>query len=228
MRLSRDQRRKRTLAERQRRFYRQNVHLDKERLAHAVHKAVCEYHGDDGLGHCADYAFAGAVLLSALTKKRYIPQAGSLWVNGDPGDPTLCMAMLAEADGIYAGEFHSWIVGPVDGQKSGPMADHVELIDLSARHFKRWVERPVHLVSREAVPGGQLSVFEPVAEQQRYLRPVLPYVWCRWPQKPEWAQYKADEQATNLLWACPERFRPVIRLAMEKDKSLPTNERNNQ
>jgi hypothetical protein len=214
--LSGDQRRKRKPAERQRRIYRHNVHLDKERLAHAVHKAVCEYHDDDGVGHSADYAFGGAMLLSALTKKSYMPHAGSLWVWGDPGDPTLCMAMLAEKGGIFAGEFHSWIVGPVDGRKSGPMADHVDLIDLSARHFKRWVEKPIYRISRKALPGGQLSLFEPVAERQGYLRPVLAYLWCRWADKPEWVQYKADEQATRLLCAGLEHFKPVICLAMEK------------
>jgi hypothetical protein len=45
---------------------------------------------------------------------------------------------------------------------------------------------------------------------------VLPYLWCRWADKPEWVQYKADEEATNLLWAGLERFRGVIRLAVEK------------
>ena len=59
-------------------------------------------------------------------------------------------------------------------------------------------------------------MFEPVAEPQRYLRPVLPYLWCRWADKPEWVQYKADEEATNPLWAGLERFRGVIRLAVEK------------
>jgi hypothetical protein len=96
------------------------------------------------------------------------------------------------------------------------MTDDVEVIDLSVRHFKRWVERPFQCVSREAVSGGQLSVFEPVAEPQRYLRAVLPYLWCRWADKPEWVQYKADEEATNLVWAGLERFRGVIRLAVEK------------
>jgi hypothetical protein len=141
------------------------------------------------------------MLLSALTKKSYMPQAGSLWVSHDPSDPTLCMAMIAEDNGIYAGEFHAWIVGPVDGRASGPIPDDVNIIDLSARHFKRWAEQPVHCVSREAVPGGQLTLFEPVAERQRYLRPMLPYLWCRWGDKRDWIQYQADEQATNLLCA---------------------------
>ena len=63
MGLSRDQRRKQKLAERQRRANRRQYHVDKQRLAHAVHEAVCEYYQDDGLGHCADYAYAGAMLL---------------------------------------------------------------------------------------------------------------------------------------------------------------------
>jgi hypothetical protein len=88
------------------------------------------------------------MLLSALTMKSYVPQAGSLWVDGDPDDPTLCMSMIAEDNGIYAGEFHAWIGGPVDGRPSGPMPDDVEINDLSARHFKSWVERPVHCVNR--------------------------------------------------------------------------------
>jgi hypothetical protein len=95
------------MSPRQRRFDRRHIHLDQERLASAVHEAVCDYHLDDGFGHCADYAFAGAVLLSALTKKCYVPQAGSLWVSHDPGDPTLCIAMQADNGGIYAGEFHA-------------------------------------------------------------------------------------------------------------------------
>jgi hypothetical protein len=67
MKLSRDQRRRRKLAKRQRCLDRRHIHLHQERLAWAVHEAVCEYHKDDGFGHCADYAFAGAMLLSALT-----------------------------------------------------------------------------------------------------------------------------------------------------------------
>ena len=66
------------------------------------------------------------------------------------------------------------------------------------------------------MPGGQLSLFEPVAERQRYLRPVLPYLWYRWADKPQWVQYKADEQATKLLCASLERFRPVVRLTVKK------------
>src|SRR5262249_48867128 len=216
MRLSRDQRRKHKLAERPRRVAGRPTGLNRQRLADAVHRAVCEYHQDDGFGRCADYAFAGAMLLMALTKKQYTPQAGSLWVSHDPGDPTLCLAMIAENDGIYAGEFHAWVVGPVDGRAGGAMPDDVEVIDLSARHFKSWVERPVHCVSREAVPGGQLSHFERVAERQRYLRPLLPYLWCRWGGKPEWAQYQADEQATTLLCASLARFDGVVRLAMKQ------------
>jgi hypothetical protein len=112
-RLSRDQQRKQKLAERQRR-------LDAlERIAEAVHAAVCAVTGGSGLGRCAHYAVAGSVLATVVTGRQYIPQAGSLYLAHDPADPTLCTAMVCE-DGIESNEFHCWCVGPVEeGLQSG-------------------------------------------------------------------------------------------------------------
>ncbi len=147
--MNKNQRRKKKLIERRKRQQRHQVggiSLPKDLIASVVHEAVCEFTGDDGFGHCAHYAVAGAKLLSVLTRKLYLPQAGDLQVfcDGDCG-----MMMDATEGGFGTGEFHAWIAGPVafgTGQSSGrkPMAGDTTIIDFSSRHFRKWVEtRPV-------------------------------------------------------------------------------------
>ncbi len=160
-RLSRDQKRKQKLAERQRRLdalaQRRFVSTGlaaKERMAEAVHAAVCAVTGCSGLGRCAHYAVAGSILATVVTGKRYIPQAGSLYLSADPADPTLYTGMVAE-DGIESDEFHCWCIGPVEeGRTSGPVTPDQEFVDFSARHFKALVEKLGIIEDRQRLPGG--------------------------------------------------------------------------
>jgi hypothetical protein len=113
----------------------------KDRMAEAVHAAVCEVTEGSGLGRCAHYAVAGSVLATVVTGKRYMAQAGSLYLSHDPADPTLLTAMVCEA-GIESGECHCWCIGPVaEGRKAGPVTQDQEFIDFSARHLKALVEK---------------------------------------------------------------------------------------
>lgn len=193
------------------------VAVDKNAIAKVVHHAVCEFHQDDGLGHCAHYAVGGAMLISALTKQIYMPQCGSLYVSGDPDDPNLCMSMQAQDGGLHAGEFHTWIVGPLDNVKPGPrqIPDEMEIVDFAARHFRRWGESARTLSDRIPVEGGQLLLFELGGPRQKYLRPDLPYIWCPWKDKPEWVGYKVDDAATNLIWSKTEDFQPFMLLVTQ-------------
>ena len=120
------QRRKKKLIEHRERQQRQRVSgesLPKVHIASVVHEAVCDISGDDGFGHCTHYAVAGAKLLSLLTRKLYMPQAGDLQVfcDGDRG-----MMMDASLGGFGTGEFHTWIVGPV-ATASGREHPHLRL-----------------------------------------------------------------------------------------------------
>ena len=219
-RLSRDQKRKQKLARRQARLdalARRRLAATgrgiKYRIAEAVHAAVCAVTGGNGLGRCAHHAVAGSVLATVVTGKRYIPQAGSLYLSHDPADPTLCTAMVCE-DGIESNEFHCWCVGPVEeGHKSGPVTPDHEFVDLSARHFKALVEDLGMMKDRQRLPGGGfLTAFAPSAS--RWRRPDPPkYIWSNQAGLPEWVQYKADEAATETLFRELADFEPVIKLA---------------
>jgi len=219
-RLSRDQQRKQKLAERQRRLValaqRRAVTTGlavKERMAEAVHAAVCAVTGGSGPGRCAHYAVAGAVLATVVTGKQYIPQAGSLYLSADPADPTLYTAMVAE-DGIESGEFHCWCVGPVEeGRKSGPVTPDQEFVDFSARHFKALVEKLGVVEDRQRLRGGGfLTVFGPATT--RWRRPDPPkFIWSNLAGLPEWVKYEADQAATETLFRELADFEPVINLA---------------
>jgi hypothetical protein len=218
--LSRDRKRKLKLAQRQRRLdalgQRRVVATTlavKERMAEAVHAAVCEVNGGSGLGRCAHYAVAGAILATVVTGKRYIPQAGSLYLSADPADPSLYTAMVAE-DGIESGEFHCWCIGPVEeGRKSGPVTPDQEFMDFSARHFKALVEGFGMVEDRQRLPdGGFLTVFG--LATNRWRRPDPPkYIWSNQAGLPEWVKYQADKAATETLFRGLADFEPVIKLA---------------
>jgi hypothetical protein len=219
-RLSRDQKRKQKLAERQRRLdilaQRRLATAGmvlKDRIAEAVHAAVCEVTGGTGLGRCAHYAVAGSILATVVTGKRYIPQAGSLYLSHDPADLTLCTAMVCE-DGIKSNEFHCWCVGPVEeGLKSGPVTPDLGFVDFSARHFKALVENVGMVEDRQRLPdGGVLTVFGQATN--RWLRPDPPkFIWSNLAGLPEWVKYEADKAATETLLGELADFEPVMKLA---------------
>ena len=223
--LSRDQRRRKKLAARQLRLNCPEPKLDRDQIAEAVHRAVCEIRRDDGFGHCADYAVAGASLISSLTKHLYMPQVGNLLVSGDPEDPDLCMCMKADKGGLNVGEFHAWIIGPLDGRTSGPIPADVYVVDFASRFFRRWVESAKMLEERIPTEGGQLLIFDPTYPRQQYLRPDMPYVWCQWRHKPDWIHYSADGSATQTLWESMGEFKEVTRLAIQFFRETPVTKK---
>lgn len=205
--MSRHQIRKQKLIERrkrQQRYQERGALLPKDQIAGVVHEAVCEFSGDDGFGHCAHYAVAGAKLLSVLTRKLYLPQAGDLSVfdDGDFG-----MMMDANEGGVRTGEFHSWITGPFilgSGQPGGckPMSGDTLIIDLSSRHFRKWAEtRPVFADGRKI----------------EWRLPDPPeYIWSEIRNTPPWFRVSANAEATNHLLDNLDGFSLVMSLVMEK------------
>ncbi len=111
----------------------------KKNIAEAVHRAVCEFTNSDGCGRCFHYALAGWALAMSLLKKKYTLQAGSLYILADPPDGIV--AMEPEKHGFQRGEFHCWFAAPGN---DGKLA---EFVDLSSRHYKRFVERNRQLSS---------------------------------------------------------------------------------
>jgi hypothetical protein len=175
----------------------------KERMAEAVHAAVCAVTGGTGLGCCAHYAAAGSVLATAVTGKPYVPLAGSLHLYADPADPTSCTALVAEDGGIGRGEFHAWCVGPVPVEEGGEsllVTPDLELIDFSARHFKTLVET---LVMAEG-------------QRNRWRRADPPvYLWSSLAGLPEWIKHRPDPAATETLHREWSRFEPAVKLAVK-------------
>lgn len=105
----------------------------KMNIAEAVHRAVCQQTQSDGCGRCLDYAIAGMALASKLLGRKYVVQAGTLYLVADPPDGVV--AMEPGEDGFERGEFHCWFGAPAG---NGKMA---EFIDLSSRHYRALVER---------------------------------------------------------------------------------------
>ena len=119
--------------------------LVRDRIAEAVHQAVCEFTGSDGFGLCMLYSVAGMGVPSAFNHRLY-PQAGTLGVLIDP--PDYWMVMDAEGfEPSVGGEFHCWLGGP---SSSGD----VELIDFSARHYKRYCGGLIDVTDFDVVSPG--------------------------------------------------------------------------
>jgi hypothetical protein len=98
----------------------------KRLIAEAVHRAVCDVTEGDGCGQCMLYAAAGWVLAARVFGRRYMPQAGKLYIVADPPHGKIAF----EQTSLESGEFHCWFAYSRTGQ-TGPAA---ELVDLSARH----------------------------------------------------------------------------------------------
>lgn len=206
-RLSRDQHRRKKLADRDRRRASRRdsempgvLALPKDRIAAVVHRAVCEVAQGDGFGHCAHYAVAGSGLLTRITGRLYLPQAGdlSLFCDGDAG-----IKMDAALGGVRTGEFHSWVVGPV-GPGRGKAGRRVipgtmEVIDFSSRHYRGYVERTGLVAGTDLAPVWRL--------------PAPPdYIWTPFRDLPMWMRVSADEAATTLLLDHLAEFTPLLDL----------------
>src|SRR4051812_11848077 len=75
--------------------------LVRDRIAEAVHQAVCEFTATDGFGHCILYSVAGMALLGCVFDHTTYIQAGTLGVLLDPADDYW---MVMDAAGIRGGE----------------------------------------------------------------------------------------------------------------------------
>ena len=102
----------------------------RDRIAEAVHHAVCDFTGSDGFGLCMLYAVAGSGLLGRAFGEKFYPQAGSMAVLADKPDVWVTM----DASNFATGEFHCWLGRPMGG-------DRVELIDFTARHYRDYCDR---------------------------------------------------------------------------------------
>jgi hypothetical protein len=221
MSLSRDQKRRKKLAERERRQAQRQARpvLPKDRIARIVHQAVCAFAQDDGFGHCAHYAVAGSKLVSMLSGKLYIPQAGDLEICCDGEEGIL---MDATQGGIRSGEFHSWIVGPVKlgGAEKRPMAPGMEVIDFSSRHYRRYVEEQPRISESMVLPGGIVNVLDTATPSLTWRLPDPPeYIWAQRKNLPKWLRVSANKEATELLIASLDDLKPLMRLVVELWKS---------
>ena len=109
----------------------------RSRVADAVHRAVCRFTGSDGYGKCHLYSLAGSVLLSSLTNRLYLPQAGSILICVDPPDRWVGIEIDRCCDsltGLANGQYHCWIADATNCAPGVSIA--TTLIDLSSRHYK--------------------------------------------------------------------------------------------
>lgn len=214
---SRDQKRREKLAEREKRRARMNVAftLPKDKIAAVVHQAVCTFAQCDGYGHCAHYAVAGSTLISMLTQKLYVPQAGTLQIicDGDQG-----LMMDAKQGGIRSGEFHSWIVGPVGFGNPGKhkIPADMEVIDFSSRHYRNYVEKHRQISDRFLLPDGCLTIVDSETPRASWRLPDPPdYIWTPFRNLPNWMRVSAEQDATDELLASTTEFKPLMRLVAE-------------
>lgn len=108
----------------------------KQLISDLVHQALCEVMGDPA-GGCAWYALLGAFGIKMLTGKTYGVFAGSLklWIAPDSGDGLGDYYLEHDCTSGLPGEFHAWIALPDDRTRT-----YLEWVDLSARHYKDWVD----------------------------------------------------------------------------------------
>ena len=184
----------------------------RDNISRAVHEAVSEMFGNDGIGRCMYYSFAGALLASRVIGKPYYPQAGILNVVCDPAEPELCWAMdpTQHADPFIAGEFHCWIVQTNQQESKGDGRFELnEVVDLSSRHYKAMHGRGLWL-------GGQ---------RLQWKRPDPPeYIWTTNNVHPEWVHFYPDENTIEYQWQHiaenKTEFDELKKLAFDKHETL--------
>ncbi|QDV37715.1 hypothetical protein [Tautonia plasticadhaerens] len=186
------------------------------RIAEAVHRAVCEFSGTDGCGHCMLYAVGGAGILGRVFGRTYHPQAGSMAVLVDP--PDLWMTM--DATNFSGGEFHCWL-----GRQTG--GGRVEMIDFASRHYRAYWDRLVDASEFEAIESGMyVRRDEPLEGHSRpkWNREAPPdYVWTEGLLS-EWLRLVPDRQATEAVWSMILGhlgvYEPLVALAVEHYQRL--------
>jgi hypothetical protein len=179
-------------------------------IADLTHEIVCAATHSDGFGHCAVYALAGSLLVTFATSKIHIPQAGTLRLLHDRPDLV---------GGGYLVASHFWIVGPLaDPEREGPLdLAAMDLIDFSARHYRRMVEEHLLAVARVLTGVDKLG-----CAPYEWNRPnPPPFLWVRGACIPDWLVFQADSSATaDLYGIVTERLPNLMPLVREKGKRL--------
>jgi hypothetical protein len=186
-------------------------------IADAIHRAVCEFTGSDGFGHCHAYSVAGFGVLNHLyAEPKCWINAGKARIFHDPSDPTLCVEMGTDP---MAGDYHCWNV--LEGLSG------VILVDFAARHYKRYCWCLINCNEWEEVDsgdGGFLLVKrdEPLGPTggMTWKHPFEPpeFLWCSPDDLPSWLHLVADKHATEAVADCTlqrqSEFTELIKLAV--------------
>jgi hypothetical protein len=168
------------------------------RIARAVHGAVCRFTEGDGFGKCALYAVAGAGLVHKVFKLKTVVLAGTMHIVIDRHDDYVD-TMTFLGSNWRNGEVHVWFAIPHEGGL-------VELVDLSSRHYRRYVEE--------------------MQMPKRYEWPydVPPeYLWCSNAKPGDWVALQAMQEPTAHMWAALESdpcAQTLIQMAIEEFDSL--------
>jgi hypothetical protein len=187
----------------------------------AIHEAVCEAttratnEESDGFGQCAAYAMVTMLVMSELTGRRYLLQAGNLHLELSEEyrhrHPLGATHLSMISDPLLEGgpsrallpfpEFHAWVgaihLTPEEQQRYTDHAERLpayEVIDLSARHYLRHV--------RALDPDWR--------EPQDFTHHPL---WTTADQLPSWLLLEPIEQTTRdvaEVMSEPERRRIII------------------
>jgi hypothetical protein len=139
--------------------------IDKQRVADAVHRAVCQVTGGDGSFQCQRYAHAGHMLLNHLGIETVV-QAGSLGlIPDDPNFVGWLRYSPTDEDEAIAG--HVWLA-----QRDATM------IDFTARHYRRYAHDPDYTRTPPdylwTKKSHEWAIFDPVQEAVNVLGELTP------------------------------------------------------
>ena len=109
----------------------------KARIADAVHNAVCEFTGTDGVGQCDLYVSTGWYLLRKHTNLWVMPQAGTIGILADPPDVWYVM----DGRNYQNGEIHCWLTAHHTRPPEGDYHGEFTFIDFSSRHYASYLGR---------------------------------------------------------------------------------------
>jgi hypothetical protein len=106
----------------------------REKIARAVHEAICAETESDGSDKCLYYARVGALIARKYIGRDYRWEVGEIYVgcsaDAEQGDPMF--AMVPRLSGYNGLEFHAWFRAKGDD----------EYVDLSFRHLPTLAQRP--------------------------------------------------------------------------------------
>jgi hypothetical protein len=177
-------------------------------IAEAVHLAVCEFTGTNGMGACMYYAATGWFVACKAFRKPYTLQAGSLYLVAAP--PEGVVAFEYGKGGFVGGEFHCWFaISSMDGA-----SQTTEIVDLSSRHFRDIANAP-HIEGTLACGGHDIDL---LGRGIKWERPEAPpdFIWLE-NAKSELVRLVADDQATEtfrkLVLFHRGEYRPLFDLA---------------